>query len=295
MARNRSPARDEARAIWEKDATRSLKSIAEELGVDEGRVRKWKCLDKWEQGNGQKERAEQKATKATEKKLAAVLEQNEELNDKQRAFCLYYVQTYHATNAYQRAYGCSRETAMTNCSRLFQNPAIREQIRLLKELRSFEIMASAEDVVLLHMRIAFADITDYVEFGRATVPVMGPFGPIVLKDDDGNKTELKKEINEVRFKESSEIDGRLVAEVKQGRDGVSIKLADRQKSLAFLEKWFELNPMDKHRKAYDTARLELERRKQGDTAEVEDDGFVEALTSAAQEVWNDEDKSDVPV
>jgi len=298
MARKRSPARDEARAIWEQDKERPLVSIAGELGIPEARVRKWKCEDKWERpakGNVPKCEKERSVSKDTEKKLIASVEQNEELTDKQRAFCLYYVMTFNATRAYQKAYGCSYAVANAHGWELLSNVVVRDEIARLKALRSLDLMAGPDDVVMLHMRIAFADITDFVEFGRATVPVMGPFGPIVVKDDNGDKYELTKEINEVRFRESSEIDGQLISKVKQGRDGASVELADRQKSLSFLERWFELNPMDKHRKAYDEARLEMERRKQGDGDEIEDDGFIDALKNSAKEVWSGENQGDIPV
>lgn len=298
MARKRSPARDEARALWEKDKTRPLTSIAEELGVPEARVRKWKCEDKWERsskGNVPKYEKERSVSRDTDKKLIASVERNEELTDEQRAFCLCYVKSFNATRSYEKAYGCSYDTAHAHGYAMLQKEAIRAEITRLKELRNLSFMADAEDVVILHMRIAFSDITDYVEFGRATVPVMGPFGPIVIEDDDGNKEGLTKEINEVRFRESKEVDGRLLSEVKQGRDGASVKLVDRQKSLSFLERYFELNPLDKHRKEYDDARLELERRKMGDSDEIEDDGLIEALNASAREVWSNEENGDNPV
>ena len=85
------------------------------------------------------------------------------------------------------------------------------------------------------MDIAFADITDYVEFGREKVQVMGAFGPVEVKNPEtGEKEPLLKEINTVRFRESSEVDGTLITEVKQGKDGASIKLADRMKALDWL-------------------------------------------------------------
>lgn len=73
-------------------------------------------------------------------------------------------------------------------------------------------------------------------------------------------------MNVIRLNDSRNVDTQLIQEVKQGRDGVSIKLADKQKSLDWLEKFFLMNPMDKHKIAYDNAKLELERKK----AEPED-------------------------
>lgn len=48
MARKRDPRRDEAREIWLKsDGKKLLKEIAEELGVSDSQIRKWKSIDKW--------------------------------------------------------------------------------------------------------------------------------------------------------------------------------------------------------------------------------------------------------
>jgi len=169
LPRKRSPERDRARELWNADRARPLTSIAEELGVPEARVRKWKCEDKWERGekgtfrNAKKERTE---TRKLDRKLVAMVEENAELNDKQRAFCLHYVKSFNATRAYQKVYGCSYDTAMSEGWKAIRNPKIAEEIKRLKEARNLAMMADAEDVVLLHMRIAFADITDFVEFGR---------------------------------------------------------------------------------------------------------------------------------
>lgn len=44
-----------------------------------------------------------------------------------------------------------------------------------------------------YIDIAFADLNDYLEYGRELVPVMGPFGPVTVKDElTGETVELKK-------------------------------------------------------------------------------------------------------
>ena len=48
MARQRDPKRDIAKAIWlESKGKKILKDIAQELGVSDSQIRKWKSLDKW--------------------------------------------------------------------------------------------------------------------------------------------------------------------------------------------------------------------------------------------------------
>ncbi len=303
MPRQRSPEREKARSMWEADRSRPLVSIAAELSVPETMVRKWKCLDKWEQsakGTLPKAKKERSVSKAAERKLneklIAMVEANEALTDKQRTFCLHYVKTFNATRAYQVAFGCSYDVANAEGYKLLVKPCVCNEITRLKAARNLAMMADAEDVVMLHMRIAFADITDYVEFGRVDETVMGVYGPVMVEDPaTGGKVPLTRKVNDVRFRESVEVDGRLLSKITRGRNGASVELADRQKSLAFLERYFELNPMDRHRKEYDLARLEMERKKQGDDGDHEDDGFAEALSNSVREVWTDEEQGDLPV
>lgn len=249
MARPRSPGRDKARQLWlESGKSRLLKSIAEELQVSEGQVRKWKNQDKWDlvtlpNGNSNVTKNNH-IENDKEKAIADDVDQvigNPELTDKQRLFCCLYVKCFNATKAYQKAYGCSYEVAMVEGSKLLRKPKVKEEIRRLKQNRLNREMLSEEDIFQKYMDIAFADITDYVEFGRETIPVMGPFGPIVMKDEEtGEKIEVKKEVNVVRFKKSTEVDGTLISEVKQGKDGASIKLADRMKALDWISAHMDL-------------------------------------------------------
>ena len=129
----------------------------------------------------------------------------------------------------------SYESAMQNGSRMLRNDKVKNEIHNLKQNRLNREFLSEEDIFQMYMDIAFADITDYVSFGRETVEVMGAFGPVQVKNEKTGKKEiLKREINTVRFKESDSVDGRLISEIKQGKDGASIKLADKMKALQWL-------------------------------------------------------------
>lgn len=105
----------------------------------------------------------------------------------------------------------------------------------LKQNRLNREMLDEHDIFQKYMDIAFADITDFVEFGREKVQVMGAFGPVEIEDQEtGEKVPLMKEINSVRFRESVRVDGTLITEVKQGKDGGSIKLADAMRALDWI-------------------------------------------------------------
>lgn len=160
---------------------------------------------------------------------------NSDLTEKQRLFCLYYSRSFNATSAYKKAYECSYATAMTNGPGLLRKARIKEEITKLKKERCQRELLTQEDIFQKYMDIAFADITDFLEFGQEEVEVMSAFGPVTITDEStGDKTVLKKRVNVVKFKDSAEVDGTLIGEVKQGKDGASIKLPDRMKALQWL-------------------------------------------------------------
>ena len=145
---------------------------------------------------------------------------NEELTERQRLFCLYYVRWFNATKAYQKAYRCDYTTAMVNGCKLLSNPKIKEHIQAIKDAKIKQAMYTAEDFFQKMMDIAYSDATDFLSFGRR-------------KD---KKTGL--EYNYVDFLDSSEIDGTLIQEVKQGKDGCSIKLVSKEFALKWLDKHY---------------------------------------------------------
>ena len=96
----------------------------------------------------------------------------------------------------------------------------------------------------------------------------------------------------MRFKKSSEVDGTILSEVKHGRNGSSIKLADRMKALQWLSDHMEIATAEQ------AARLDLLKaqaefarmKSQTDNDDqIEDDGFLEALNGTAAEDWKNEE------
>ena len=301
MRRARNTNREKAFEIYKShNGEIDLVEIANQLSLSPGTVRGWKSKDQWEQklnGTLRKNTERSKKQNTVKKEVVAKdVEQvlnNTDLTDKQRLFCLHYVRCFNATKAYQKAYGCSYETAMTNGSSLLRNTKIRDEIYRLKQNRLNREMLDEYDILQKYMDIAFSDITDYVTFGQETVPVMGPFGPIKVKNEETGKEEvMTKEVNAVRFRESTDVDGTLISEVKQGKDGASIKLLDKMKALDFLTKYFEMHPESKYRREFEQKKLEIEllklesQLKENVEEEVEESGFTEALNASAQEVWD---------
>lgn len=231
-------------------AGKKLVEIANELNLPEGTVRRWKSTYKWgsersekksERSENKCERSEKKANVRKKKEEVIQVIENPNLTDKQRLFCIRYVRCFNATRSYQKAYNSSYETAMVEGCKLLRNPKVRAEITRLKQDRLNREMLDEHDIFQKYMDIAFSDITDYVEFGREEIQAMGAFGPIQVEDPaTGKKVPLMKTVNSVRFRESDVVDGTIITEVKQGRDGASIKLADRMKALEWLADHMDL-------------------------------------------------------
>ncbi|NYB72522.1 terminase small subunit [Sedimentibacter hydroxybenzoicus DSM 7310] len=250
----------------------NLTEIASRLEVPASTIRSWKKRNNWDiecNATGKSVATKKRnVAKKDKSKIKIItpgikpLTENCNLTEKQQEFCLYYIKTFNATQSYLKAYGCTYKTAMVEGSNALRNPKIRNEIARLKEAKADSILLDKEDIIEKYMSIAFADITDYVKFGQEEVPVMGPFGPISIKDEDtGEQIELTKVVNTVRFKESTEIDGTIISEVKQGRDGASIRLADKMKALEWLSNYFEMNPMNRYKIEFDKRKLEIEEKK----------------------------------
>lgn len=228
MPRQRSPSRDEAKRMYlDSKGKMLLKDIAKAVNKRDSDIRKWKSLDKWDEElkgnapivkrnapNQNKGIEEQSKTELLPEEIETLA--NDDLTEKQRLFCLYYVKYRNKVKAYQKAFNCSYINACGHASEMFKKVEIQQSItELLNEMRN-EIKLEAKDIILKKMQIAFADITDYVSFG-------------VRKDENTGK-----EYSYVDFKESSKVDGTIIHEVKRGKDGVSIKLYDSDKALDWL-------------------------------------------------------------
>lgn len=285
MAAKKNPLSEKAYKMYKQGM--KFVDIAAELDVPPGTVRRWKSTHGWD-GERSGSRSERSDKKRAEKKPIVddgtkETLQNNDLTPEQQMFCIYYSRTFNAAQSYQKAYGCSYQTAMVNGCLLLRNTKVRAEIERLKELKRQQIVTGTEDIVELQMRIAFADIGNYLSFGREDVQIMGPFGPI---KDPETKEYITKEVNVIRLADSESVDTQIIQEVKQGKDGVSIKLADKQKAFDWLTKYFLMHPESKYRAEYEKRKAEKEG---GGTTEYESDGFMEALQGDVATTFEGED------
>jgi len=234
-----------------------LKDIAKELGVLDTQIRKWKSTDKWDSElkgtlpKGKRNVTNKKGTQKEEPEQSEVTEgENSELTDKQRLFCIYYVKYWNATKAALKA-GYSKETAYSIGHNLLKKVEVQNELnemkRQIRECVGIETMS----IVQKYIDIAFADITDFLIFGQEELPLMNAFGPVL--DSEGNQ--VTRMVNTVKFRPWVNVDGTLISEISQGKDGAKLKLHDKMKALDWLANHMDL---------LDTAtreKLDLEKQK----------------------------------
>jgi phage terminase small subunit len=164
------------------------------------------------------------------------------LTAKQQRFVEEYLIDLNATQAAIRA-GYSAKNAGKIGPELLGKTRVQEAIKAAMDKRSERTEITQNMVLGQLAKIAFSDITDFVKFGQKEVQVMGPFGPLyeTVTTADPSTGKKKKEkvpitkiINFVDFNESGQVDGTIIAEVKQGKDGSSVKLNDRMKALELI-------------------------------------------------------------
>lgn len=258
------------------------KEIAEKYGVTINTVKSWKTRYKWSKDDKKSVHTKNKkvCTQKSEKKKPAENEvesviENSDLTDKQRLFCIYYTRCFNATKAYQKAYGVDYPTAVANAYRMMENDGIKKEIIRLKQNRFNRELLAESDIFQKYMDIAFSDITDYVKFGMEKVPVMTMYGPAQVKDPEtGEKKTLMETVNVIHFKDSTEVDGTIVAEVKHGKNGSSIKLADRMKALQWLSDHMDMGTEEQRARI---AQIRAQTDKlTGNNQEIEDLNDIES-------------------
>ncbi|AAU85080.1 terminase small subunit [Bacillus phage BCASJ1c] len=245
---------DEIKKEWEETKI-TLVTLADKHGVKLGTLKSRKSREKWSR-DATKKVATKKKKDATPEPVVS----NTNLNDRQRMFCLYYIKYFNATKAYQKAYDCSYATANVEGYRTLVKPSIKQEIERMKVEQHSGLLLDAQEVLQKYIDIAFADITDFVEFGTKESAEVNVITGKPLLDKDGEQVMCS--YSYVDFKNHDEVDGTIITEVKKGKDGVSVKLADKMKALEFLAKYTDLlSDNDKKRLQEEKLKAETEKAK----------------------------------
>lgn len=133
------------------------------------------------------------------------------MTKKQKIFADEYLIDLNATRAYRAAYPSVKkdEVAAVNGSKLLRNTKIQEYISERMQERQLRTEVTQDMVVKELAAIAFARTTDYAE-------VKG--GAVRIKDTDA----------------LSDQQIRAIAGIKEGANGIEIKLNDKEKALELL-------------------------------------------------------------
>ncbi len=172
------------------------------------------------------------------------LVENDELKDRQKAFCLYYLQRYNATWAYQKAYGVGYNTASVEGHKTLRNPKIKKQLTELKKQQSAELYATANDIMLGYLKQAHSDVTDVLEFKTVkrlswnkipddTGPYEDANGHYRLdpKVDPETGEQAFYYENLVLLKDSNEIDTSNVKSIRINDGEAVVEMYDKQKAM----------------------------------------------------------------
>ena len=146
-----------------------------------------------------------------------------ELNERQKQFCDEYLIDLNATQAAIRA-GYKEKTAYSMGQRLLKNVEIQREIQKKKDKRS-ERTEITQDMVLWELAaIAFADATDYVQVVQK-----------LYLTEDGEEVFLP-DVAITETNELTAIQKKAIAGIKQGKNGIELKLNDKTKALELLGK-----------------------------------------------------------
>ncbi|RGG96352.1 phage portal protein [Coprobacillus sp. AF16-47] len=261
------------------------KEIAKKYNTTINTVKSWSRRYEW--SKKKKKGAHQNKsvhTKKECKKIAEEIVETSELDEEHQLFCIYYLKYHNKVKAYQKVKpNTPYNSACVMASRWSKQSAVIEEINRLKKELYEDALLDPHDIVQKYIDIAFADLNDYLEYGQEEVPV------IIKNPITGEDEVLKQTVNMVKFKESAFADGTILSEVKQGRNGASIKLADRMKALDWLSKHMNL-ATEEQRAKIDLIKAQTRKITIDDEQEeIIDDGFLEALNASAKEDWEDEE------
>lgn len=193
------------------------------------------------------------------------------LTDKQIAFCEYYVTSFNITQSAKKA-GFGQKAMHTIGWKLRQNPDVNRYIAWLKVRACKQCLVEATDIIDMYARVGFANMLDFVDIEKGRI----------------------------KLKSQEMMDGQLIQEVREGTNGIKLKLEPRLPALDKLERYLDVMPNDWRQKIAERQlqlaeqRLELEKLKSGffELGNDTDDGFIEALKESAEEVWEGYDEAE---
>lgn len=229
------------KADFEKGMT--YNDIAEKHGISKGTVSKYKKKYDWKRAKQPKKKTTKKQKqngnksgngniKVSKKVSDMKLSEQPANDDKWKRFCLLYLKDYNATQSYLSVYDCSYSTAVVNGSKLLNNTKVQTYLNELRKSQSKDLYLDASDILKQQAKIAFADISKYLSVKTIKTVRKDPVSDEEVLDADGNRIIDVK--NEIYIKDPETMDWSIVDELHTGKDGLVLKLSDRDKAIKSL-------------------------------------------------------------
>lgn len=207
--------------LAEQDYRRGMKfkDIAEKYSINESTIKSWAKRNSWsrEKVARKNKSCAEKVAEDLKEKLFESVDKNAELTERQKLFCIFYLQSFNATQAYLNAYGGDYNSASTNGYRLLKNDKIQSEIKKLQESMREHFDFRLEDYISQLLKIVGADIRNFVKFGRRDEEV------VINKNGD----KMIQTINFIDLKDIESADTSAISELKIFKGDVTIKLHDK--------------------------------------------------------------------
>ena len=249
----------------------SYKEISAKYNISVNTLKKWIQREGWERKKfvpNVPEKCTQKGYKNrdSEKLKNALFDSldSSELTEKQKLFCMYYVECFNARQAFLKAYGGDIDSASSQAYRLLNSEKIQAEIMRLRETMRSHYNFELADYIRKLLKIVGADIGDYVKFGRREEVVVGMRGVVI---DKLTGEPARRMVNYIDLAESENVDTSVVSEIRQVKGDVSIKLEDKTFALKELSRILGFDELEHKRKELENKKLEVEIKYKGNFAE----------------------------
>lgn len=163
--------------------------------------------------------------------------QDSGLTEKEQDFILYYLDSHNIVQSYMKAYNSSRMQALKKGYEVYHKEKIQNELKRLKKIMMISMDLDVTRYIETLDKAANANIGDYITFKEEEVPVLDKEGLPVINPDTGEP--IIKKVNKMHLADSDSIDTSVIQEIKQGKDGISIKLLDKYKALDSLKDFFD--------------------------------------------------------
>lgn len=150
------------------------------------------------------------------------------MTEKQKRFCNEYLIDLNATQAAIRA-GYKKQYANKFVYKILNNPNVKEYLEKRMKDREERTEITQDDVVREIAAIAFSNPSDF--FKVVDRPITA--GGVPVRDDDGN-IKTYKDVEFVNTDNLSPANKKAIASIKQGSNGLEVKLNDKLKALELL-------------------------------------------------------------